>query len=135
MYDLWFYGFYWVAGFLLAFPVLIIGFVYAHLKPPPPPPKIPTLKELDQAFRNIQDKESYDAIFQDFIRYYQVLPKGTKEGDWLEFVGKLAESEFFGSRFEHQIRAGLRRCESQTPKSHRQHHWASPQIQEERLKE
>ncbi len=39
MYDLWFYGFYWVAGFLLAFPVLIIGFVYAHLKPPPPPPK------------------------------------------------------------------------------------------------
>ncbi|WP_104759627.1 hypothetical protein, partial [Helicobacter bizzozeronii] len=60
----------------------------------PPPPKIPTLKELDQAFKNIQDKESYDAIFQDFVRYYQVLPKGTKEGDWLEFVGKLAESEF-----------------------------------------
>ncbi|TSA80565.1 hypothetical protein [Helicobacter mehlei] len=94
MYDLWFYGFYWVASFLLAFPVLIIGFVYAHIKPPPPPPKIPTLKELDQAFRDVQDKESYDAIFQDFVRHYQVLPKSAKEGDWLDFVGKLAESEF-----------------------------------------
>ncbi|GMB93288.1 hypothetical protein NHP200010_10020 [Helicobacter bizzozeronii] len=65
-----------------------------NAQPTRAPPKIPTLKELDQAFRNIQDKESYDAIFQDFVRYYQVLPKGTKEGDWLEFVGKLAESEF-----------------------------------------
>lgn len=94
MYDLWFYGFYWTASFLLAFPILLIGFVYTHLKPPPPPPKIPTLKELSDTLKDIRNKEDYDALLQDFIEHYKVLPKNTSEGDWLELAGKLAESEF-----------------------------------------
>ncbi|BCD45905.1 hypothetical protein [Helicobacter suis] len=94
MYDLWFYGFYWAISLLFAFPIFLIGFVYTYLKPPPPPSKIPTVKELLSEFDKIKDTAGYHALLENFNRYYQVLPKNTKEGDWLELIQKLAASEF-----------------------------------------
>ncbi|WP_260320678.1 hypothetical protein [Helicobacter gastrocanis] len=41
MYDLWFYGIYWVAGFLFTFPMLLVGFAYTYLKPRPRPQMSP----------------------------------------------------------------------------------------------
>ncbi|BEG56750.1 hypothetical protein NHP21005_04380 [Helicobacter sp. NHP21005] len=96
MYDLWFYGIYWTAGFLFAFPMLLVGFTYTYLKPPPPPPNIPLLGDLVIQLDKVdkeKDQEGYKALFQDFGKHYTSLPKHIKEGDWLNAIKKFAESE------------------------------------------
>ncbi|CCM11169.1 hypothetical protein [Helicobacter heilmannii] len=96
MYDLWFYGIYWVAGFLFAFPVLLVGYTYTYLKPPPPPPNIPPLRDLVIRLEKVdkeKNQEAYHELFQDFNTHYTNLPKHIKEGDWLNAIKNFAESD------------------------------------------
>ncbi|BCZ19670.1 hypothetical protein NHP190012_13120 [Helicobacter sp. NHP19-012] len=94
MYDLWFYGIYWMAGFLFAFPMLLVGFAYTYLKPPPPAPDIPSLREIMLNLEKAKEVEEYDALFKTFAHHYTSLPKNIKEGDWLNAIKNFAESEF-----------------------------------------
>ncbi|WP_104696214.1 hypothetical protein [Helicobacter salomonis] len=94
MTDLWFYAIYWSAGFFLAFPIFIIGLIYTYFQPPPPAKKPPALKELISNSAMLKTKEEFDTLVDNFIRYYNILPKDAKEGDWLGLIESIAESEY-----------------------------------------
>ncbi|MFC3847795.1 hypothetical protein ACFOPX_04505 [Helicobacter baculiformis] len=92
--DLWFYAIYWSAGFFLAFPIFIIGLIYTYFQPPPPRAKPPSLKDLLSKFKILKTQEDFEAILENFTKHYTIFPKDAKEGDWLELIEDIAESEY-----------------------------------------
>ncbi|WP_104749118.1 hypothetical protein [Helicobacter cynogastricus] len=92
--DIWFYAIYWSAGFFLAFPIFIIGLIYTYFQPPTPRVKVPSIRELSSNVKKLQTQEDFDILFQNFTKYYFILPKNVKEGEWLSLIEEIAENEY-----------------------------------------
>ncbi|PAF44514.1 hypothetical protein [Helicobacter sp. 11S02596-1] len=96
MYDTWFYIFFWVVSFLLALPVVMLGFVWIILQKPAPQPRGITLEDLEAMLGRVKNQADLENVLEKFLKNFQVFPKDdTDLKRWLSIIAKMASSEHF----------------------------------------
>lgn len=92
MFNISFYAFCWLFGFLICLPIIFSGLLAVALEDDTPPPEVSQLSEIAQLLETYtNDKTKLKSLFDRFMELYKTYAKSGKEYNlWLDIISKFA---------------------------------------------